>query len=124
MSFDKRSNQLILRYLYTEVTKRRGEISLQIHFKVVTPPLVLSFRQEIFNLLKLSRSTLTIFSVCRNARSRLATQKIFSVCEQKIAGLAAALKGDQVLRWACIYLSMAYCLHIRNIKIHMRYKSD
>ena len=32
MNFCKRSYQPILRYLYTEATKRRGEISLHKHF--------------------------------------------------------------------------------------------
>ena len=32
MNFCKRSYQPILRYLYTEVIKRRGEISLHKHF--------------------------------------------------------------------------------------------
>ena len=32
MNFCKRSYQPILRYLYTEATNRRGEISLQKHF--------------------------------------------------------------------------------------------
>ena len=35
MNFCKRSYQLIFRYLYTEVTKRRGEISLHKHFKKI-----------------------------------------------------------------------------------------
>ena len=34
MNFCKRRYQLILRYLYTEVKKRRGEISLHKHFKI------------------------------------------------------------------------------------------
>ena len=43
MNFCKRSYQPILRYLYTEVTKRWGEISLHKHFKLAqnfdnTPP--------------------------------------------------------------------------------------
>ena len=33
MNFCKRSYQPIFRYLYTEVKKRRGEISLHEHFK-------------------------------------------------------------------------------------------
>ena len=33
MNFCKRSYQPILSYLYTEVKKRRGEISLHKHFK-------------------------------------------------------------------------------------------
>ena len=33
MNFNKRSYQPILRYLYTEATKRQGEISLHKHFK-------------------------------------------------------------------------------------------
>ena len=33
MNFCKRNYQPILRYLYAEVTKRRGEISLHKHFK-------------------------------------------------------------------------------------------
>ena len=35
MNFCKRSYQPILRYLYTEVTKRRGEISLHKHFNQI-----------------------------------------------------------------------------------------
>ena len=36
MNFCERSYQPILRYLYTEVTKRRGETSLHKHFKSVS----------------------------------------------------------------------------------------
>ena len=40
MNFCKRSYQAILRYLYTEVKKRRGEISLHKHFnKKITSPM-------------------------------------------------------------------------------------
>ena len=35
MNFCKRSYQPILRYLYTKVKKRRGEISLHKHFKLL-----------------------------------------------------------------------------------------
>ena len=38
MNFCKRSYQPILRYFYTEVKKRRGEISLHKHFKYVLNP--------------------------------------------------------------------------------------
>ena len=37
MNFYKRNYQLILRYLYTETIKRRGDISLHRHFNINIP---------------------------------------------------------------------------------------
>ena len=41
MNFCKRSYQAILRYLYTEVIKHRGEISLHKHFEIPIIPQIL-----------------------------------------------------------------------------------
>ena len=53
MNFYKRSNQLILRYLYSGGINRRGETSLQRHLNIRT--LALPFRESIVEVSRLQK---------------------------------------------------------------------
>ena len=82
MNFCKRSYQPILRYLYTEVTKRRSEISLHKHFKCET------WRKTVGNLTVLVSRTKTLnfsFEDGRKNATKLFSKRIqrFFIAFQK-----------------------------------------